>query len=65
MQETFIVSVTTEDGKLLVQKKILSEQSSSLSILSQLFALLSSVSENCYRVEIGVGSGNCQCVQDS
>lgn len=45
MQKDFIVTVTTEDGTLLIQKKIWHGWSSSLSLLSQLFHILSQVSE--------------------
>ena len=64
MQETFIVTVQTEDGKCLIQKKIIGIYSDSLSLLSQLFHLLSQVREDSYASGIGPGSGTGRSVSE-
>ena len=65
MQETFTVTVTTEDGKCLIQRKIIGTYSSlcsELSLLSGLFEHLWLVTQES---EIGPGSGTGQSASDS
>lgn len=65
MQETFIVSVQTEDGRCLILEKIIGSSAYSLYILSQLFSLLASVSEASEKYQISLGHGIGPSVSDS
>lgn len=57
MQETFIVSVMTVDGRLLIQKRIMPDYYASLSILARLLDLLSQVCEDTGQLKTMLGSG--------
>lgn len=65
MQPSYIVIVGTDDGKLLVKKKISGKSSSTLSIMARLFGLLSQAGEDLLEQETEPISGTTPSVPDS
>lgn len=65
MQETFIVSVQTEDGKLLIQQKIKQDCYGLLSLLLQRYLVYGFHSKDIQRLEIALGSGTGRSVSVS
>ena len=65
MQETFIVSVQTEDGKCLIQKKITGDYSALSFVLWRLSHAYLHRSEDLKKSETLLGSGITQSASDS
>ena len=65
MQNSYIVTVTTEDGKLLIQEKITCGSEDLYWQLSQLFNRLFYQYGGSLKLETGLGSGTFQFVSGS
>ena len=65
MQETYTVTVTTEDGRCLIQEKITGDYLHLCSLLSRLQSQFMSQFADSLESKIGHGSGTGQSVSDS